>query len=180
MGFRLPTEANFNKLITSLKGKHESWGHKNLSLTGRILVTNQVLLASMWYLVACWDLNPHMCSHIRRVVRNFIWEGKATNVRAKVKWDILTLSTLDGGLRIINPKVQSEALLAKLLVRGLAPRGEPWKELLRHRVDQTRLHVHNGGPQVPDINCSPKTQKTPPLIPSGKTSPGHGSTSGKA
>ncbi len=50
--------------------------------------------------------------------------GKAAPTRAKVKWDTLTLPIAKGGLGIIDPKSQSEALLAKLLVRGLAPRGQ--------------------------------------------------------
>ncbi len=53
----------------------------------------------------------------------------------KVRWDTLVLPTTKGGLGIIDPKTQSEALLAKLLVRGLAPGGEPWKELLRNKID---------------------------------------------
>jgi hypothetical protein len=43
-------------------------------------------------------------------------------------------------------------LLAKLLIRGLAPGGEPWKELLRHKVNQIRLPVHGMGPTTQDIN----------------------------
>jgi hypothetical protein len=66
-----------------------------------------------------------MCNQIRGVVRNFIWGGKASNTRAKVKWDYLTLPLFSSGLGIIDPKAQSEALLAKFLVRGLAPGGEP-------------------------------------------------------
>jgi len=89
----------------------------------------------MWYLAAHWNLNPKMCNQVRGVVRNFIWGGKASNARAKVKWNTLALPTTKGGLRIIDPKTQLEALLAKLLIRGLAPGGEPWKELLRHRAD---------------------------------------------
>jgi hypothetical protein len=53
IGFRLPTEANFDKFMLSLKGKLITWGHHNLSLAGRILVANQVLLALMWYVAAC-------------------------------------------------------------------------------------------------------------------------------
>jgi hypothetical protein len=45
-----------------------------------------------------------------------------------------------------------EALLAKLLVRSLAPGGEPWKELLRHKANQTKLSVHGMGPTTQDIN----------------------------
>jgi len=73
VGFHLPTEANFNKMLSALKGKLICWSHSNLSLTGRVLVANQVLLASTWYLVACWNPNPNMCSQVREVVRNFIW-----------------------------------------------------------------------------------------------------------
>jgi hypothetical protein len=46
VGFHLPTEANFDKMMLSLKGKLISWSHNTLSLAGRILVANQVLLAS--------------------------------------------------------------------------------------------------------------------------------------
>jgi hypothetical protein len=72
---------------------------------------------------------------VREVTRNFIWNGKDALAHAKVKWDTLVLPTPQGGLGIIDPKTQSEALLAKLLVRGLALGGEPWKELVRHKVD---------------------------------------------
>ncbi len=152
VGFHLPPEANFSKLVTALKGKLINWSTCRLSLAGRILVANQVLLASMWYMAAAWNPNPAMCSQIRGIVRNFIWSEKASNARAKVKWETLVLPTAQGGLGIIDPKVQSEAFLAKLLIRGLTPGGQPWKELLRHRANQVRLLVHGLGPSTQDIN----------------------------
>jgi hypothetical protein len=66
-----------------------------------------------------------MCSQVREVVRNFLWEGKVAPTWAKVKWDTLTLPIVKGELGIIDPELQSKALLAKLLVKGLAPGGEP-------------------------------------------------------
>jgi hypothetical protein len=118
----------------------------------------------MWYLAAAWNPNPRMCSQVRGVVRNFIWSGKAANARAKVKWETLMLPVTQGGLGIIDPKTQSEALLAKLLVRGLAPRGEPWKEILRHKANQTKLPMHGMGPTTQDINwmfTAPKLKRPP-------------------
>jgi hypothetical protein len=117
----------------------------------------------MWYMAACWNPNPRMCNQIRGVVRNFIWGGKASNTRAKVKWDSFTLPLSSDDLGIINPKAQSEVLLAKLLVKGLAPGGKLWKEILRHRADQVHLPVHNKGPSIPDINwlfVAPKLKQT--------------------
>jgi hypothetical protein len=103
-----------------------------------------------------------MCSQVRGVVRNYIWGGKATSVGAKVKWDTLALLTTKGRLGIINPQTQLEALLAKLLVRGLALGNKPWKDLLRHKADWVRLLVHGLGPSTQDINwlfVAPKFKK---------------------
>jgi len=38
----------------------------------------------------------------------------------------------------MDPKDQAEALLAKLLVHGLSPRNEPWKDLLQRRATMTQ------------------------------------------
>jgi hypothetical protein len=118
----------------------------------------------MWYIAACWNANPRMTTQIRGVIRNFIWGGKDAPARAKVKWDTLMLPTTQGGLGIIDPKAQSEALLAKLLIRGLAPGGEPWKEFIRHKADQIRLPIHNKRPNTPDVNLifvAPKVKRIP-------------------
>jgi hypothetical protein len=69
----------------------------------------------------------------------------------------------NSNLGIVDPKAQSEALLAKLLVRGLTPRREPWKEILRHQANQVHLPVHGKGPSIPDINwlfAAPKLKQT--------------------
>jgi hypothetical protein len=47
VGFHLPLEANFDKMLNALKGKLINWGSCRLSLARRILVANQVLFASM-------------------------------------------------------------------------------------------------------------------------------------
>jgi len=149
-------------MMLALKSKFINWSHNSLSLAGRILVANQVLLASMWYLATCWNPNPRMCTQVRGVIRNFIWSGKEVSARTKVKWDTLVLPTPQGGLRIIDPKIQSKALLAKLLIRGLALGGDPWKELIRHKADQIRLPIHGKGPITLDINwlfAAPKLKR---------------------
>jgi len=105
VGFHLPPEANFDKILSALKGKLINWSTCYLSLAGRILVVNQVLLASMWYLATTWNPNPMMCSQIRGVVRNFIWSGKADNVRAKVKWETLVFSSHKEASRSLTRKL---------------------------------------------------------------------------
>jgi hypothetical protein len=48
------------------------------------------------------------------------------------------IAFIQEGIKILDPKVQSIALLAKMLVRGLALGTKPWKVLLCHRVDKLR------------------------------------------
>jgi hypothetical protein len=103
-----------------------------------------------------------MCAQVRGVIKNFIWSRKDAPTRTKVKWDTLVLLTSHGGLWIIDPKTQSEALLAKLLVKGLTLGGEPWKDLIRQKADQIILPVHGKGPNTPDINwlfATPKLKR---------------------
>jgi hypothetical protein len=40
VGFHLPREANFDRLMIALKSKLIAWSHNLLSLAGRILVDN--------------------------------------------------------------------------------------------------------------------------------------------
>jgi hypothetical protein len=53
VGFHLPPEANFDSMMLALKNKLIIWSNNTFSLAGRILVANQVLFASIWYLAAC-------------------------------------------------------------------------------------------------------------------------------
>jgi hypothetical protein len=112
-------------MMLAFKGKLINWSSNKLSLAGKIPVANQVLLASIWYLATCWNLDPKMCSQVRGLIKNFIWGHKEAPTRAKVRWDTVALPTSQGGLGVTDPKAQSEALLAKLFIRGLVPGGEP-------------------------------------------------------
>lgn len=118
-------------------------------MAARILVSNQVILASIWYIASGADLAKTVLHKARAMVRNFIWGGDASkNSRARVRWDSAILPIAHGGIKIFDPYAQASALLAKLISRGLEPGPEPWKVLLRHKVGQIR-RMHKG-PWGPD------------------------------
>ncbi|MCO5564155.1 hypothetical protein L7F22_017811 [Adiantum nelumboides] len=56
------------------------------------------------------------------------------DTRARVRWSTVIMPTSQGGLGIIDPEMQSCALLTKLIVRGLFPDNEPWKMLLQSEL----------------------------------------------
>ena len=113
-------------------------------------MANQVLLATMWYITSCWIFSGSCISQVQRLIRNFLWSGRDGGpARAKVAWPVITLPTALGGLGIVDPACQSRALLGKLIVRGLLPGAEPWKELLMHRL--SRCTPVAGGPWQTEI-----------------------------
>ena len=115
------------------------WTNNQLSLAGRIMVSNQVILSSIWYFASCMTFSNQALNLVRTTIRNYMWSGKKdSKARARVKWATAVLPIVRGGVKILDPNWQASALLVKLLIRGLSVGYEPWKTLVRYRVSQTR------------------------------------------
>ena len=86
-----------------------------------------------------------------------------------MRWSTVILLKADGGLGIIDPEMQSKALLAKLVVRGLFPSTEPWKAFLRHALVQCLpRQSHHWQQWHPSYRCifsdAPLTQPQSPFM----------------
>ncbi len=93
----------------------------------------------MVHCASCVNLSLSTLKKVKVLLHNFVWSGKTNNQsRAKVAWDTTILPLVKGGIKIKNPKTQTTTLLAKVLVKGLNPRLEPWKILLRHKINNLR------------------------------------------
>jgi hypothetical protein len=147
IGFQMPTEETGNKVILQITSQLVKWGAKKLSLAGRILAINQVILASIWFVFLCATVTQKVFSRVKALVRNFLWTGTITSrARAKVSWDTAIRPLSQGGIKIFDPKTQARALLDKLVTRGLAPGGDPWKLVIRHRLSDTQLQHYISWP----------------------------------
>ncbi|MCO5592217.1 hypothetical protein L7F22_046215 [Adiantum nelumboides] len=80
-------------------------------------------------------------AQLRRLTMHFLFGGSngSRDTRARVCWWTVILPTSKGGLGIIDPELQSRALLTKLNVRGLFPGNEPWKMLLQSALATATL-----------------------------------------
>ena len=89
----------------------------------------------MWHSVSCWIMDPVGLHVIKAAIRGFIWSGKDNPMdAARVSWCWLTQPRAKGGLGLIDPLMQSCALLAKMVVRCVLPGKGCWKVLLRNRL----------------------------------------------
>ena len=57
VGLELAAEQQIAPLLLSIRRKLVFWSTARLSLAGRVVVANQVLLATMWYITSCWNLD---------------------------------------------------------------------------------------------------------------------------
>ena len=138
-GLHIPQKDKDGKMLSQIRKHLGRWANHPLSLASRIMVSNQVVLSSIWYLASCTDLTGQALKIAKATVRNYIWSGKREScARARVKWDTAVLPIVRGGVKILDPQWQASALLIKLLMRGLSVGYEPWKALVRYRVAQTR------------------------------------------
>ena len=117
IGIDLSPEQQIAPLLLSMRQKLLGWSKSRLSLAGRVVVVNHVLLATMWYTLSCWMFSKSCITQVQRMIRCFLWSGRGEgSARAKVAWSVITLPTSQGGLGIVDPIEQSKALLAKLVV----------------------------------------------------------------
>ena len=138
-GLHIPQRVKDEKMMGQIRKHLLRWAGSKLSLAGKIMVCNQVVLSSIWYLKSCADISGQAFKLARATVRNYMWSGKReSRARARVKWDTAVLPIVRGGVKILDPQWQASALLVKLLIRRLSVGYEPWKVLVRYRVAQTK------------------------------------------
>jgi hypothetical protein len=148
IGFYLDPKANALPLIRKIKDKLHTWAGRHLSQAARILIINSVMLTTCWYIAGCCGIDKANCDIIRGIVRNYLWLRKEdVNAIPRVAWNLCTLSLTVGEIKILDPFLQTNALLSKIFIMGLTPGTEPWKILLRYNLNQARP---TGSPQWPN------------------------------
>ena len=59
IGIDLSREQQIAPLLLSMRQKLLGWSKSRLSLAGRVVVVNHVLLETMWYTLSCWMFSKH-------------------------------------------------------------------------------------------------------------------------
>ena len=76
----------------------------HLSLAGRIIVANHVLLSSLWHAISVWMFDKEAIRTVKACIRGFLWAGmRKDNAAAKVSWSTLVLPKSKGVIGLIDP-----------------------------------------------------------------------------
>ena len=122
-------------MVIKVREGIKRWSTHSLSLAGRILVVNQVILGSIWYMATCATTSSSAIAKITALIRDYIWSGRFDHkTRARIRWATAILPINQGGMQVLDPANQIHGLLTKILIRGMQPGAEPWKVFIKYRV----------------------------------------------
>jgi hypothetical protein len=123
-------------LMGKIRKKLSYWTTTHLSLSGRVTIINQVLLATLWYFITAWHGSRGVLRKITSLMRNFLWSNKEYKTRIRVNWDDCCIKRKNGGLGIIDPIDALKALLSKWIICAYMLGETNLQILLHHKLSQ--------------------------------------------
>lgn len=106
-------EWNFKPQLLKIKSVCDSWAHRNTSIKGKITIVNSLLVSLLQYPCASIHTPIQVFKEYRRLVTNFIWNGK----KPKVAYCTLTLPISQGGLNLMDLEVRVKVSLLQWIRR---------------------------------------------------------------
>ncbi|XP_019253939.1 PREDICTED: uncharacterized protein LOC109232639 [Nicotiana attenuata] len=120
-------------LVDKMTVKIKSWGTRNLSYAGRVLLVNTVLTHIHTYWASIFVLPKKVIKSIIGVCRCFLWDGKVySNKPQLVAWDLVCRTKRQGGLGVKDIVVWNEEAIAKYVWNIAAKTDNLWVRWVNH------------------------------------------------
>lgn len=104
---------NFKDQLDKIRTVCDSWGHRNLSLKGKIIVANALLISLLQYPSSVTFTPKRVLKDYGRIVSDFIWNGR----RPKISHSSLTQTIERGGLKLLDLSIRVEVNMLQWIRR---------------------------------------------------------------
>jgi hypothetical protein len=111
-----PPKSAYLPLITNVHRRCEGLKGKNLSMAGRVVLTNSVLNVVLLHYMQALLLLKWITKQIIKIMRRFLWRGTKDTYsggHCLVAWQKITIPKINRGLSIIDIELHNKALLLK-------------------------------------------------------------------
>jgi hypothetical protein len=133
-GLNLNTRDVDQFLYNKIAKKLDYWSKMKLSLAGRAVICNQVLLSTLWFFITVWGGSNKILGKVKGAIRNYLWSGKEQLTRTRVSWRECCLKKKEGGLGLVDPEAAKTSLLCKWVVKAMEPGESNLQLMLRYRL----------------------------------------------
>ncbi|KAH1046922.1 hypothetical protein J1N35_037706 [Gossypium stocksii] len=137
------TNNTLHFVVDKVRSKLSSWDARQLSLAGRIMLAQPVLLSILSYFMQSMMIPKGLCDEIEGMVRQFIWGASSGNRKiALVSWDSLCQPKSNGGLGLRSLQDHNTSFMMKLGFKLLIDESSLWVKVLR-----SKYRVQKGIPE---------------------------------
>ena len=102
----IPDNSNWDKIKDNIAKKIHMWNRVRLSLRGKKLITNQILLSNLWYIGQIYAVPKCIKIQIEKMICDFSLEGK----KIRPPRHLVQLPISKGGLGILDIDTQFNAI----------------------------------------------------------------------
>lgn len=129
-------EQNWQKVKSKIQEDTSKWNNLKLSLIGRKLIINQVMLSKIWYLAYVETPPKHIIQDIKITVYNFLWNFR----KIRINMVTTTMPVTTGGLRIIDIETQCKAIKCAVISELLndLQQQKVWTEIMLWHLNRFR------------------------------------------
>ena len=128
-------------LLDSISSICATFAQRNLSLRGKAVVANSVILSKLWHVLRVIALPQSFFRKVRSIIGRFINQG----VKPSFRYNALCRSVLDGGLGVLDPYVQQGSLFVRWLREFYRPSGTSLiRDHLHYHIN--RFFSHSSSP----------------------------------
>ena len=100
-------KCNYDSIIAKVVNIIGTWKARNLTLTGKITVTNSLIASLFVYQMQVLpQITEKLDTKIKKIIENFIWNGR----KPKIKYEILTCQKDSGGIKLTDLKLRDMSL----------------------------------------------------------------------
>ncbi|GJY29596.1 RNA-directed DNA polymerase, eukaryota, reverse transcriptase zinc-binding domain protein [Tanacetum coccineum] len=100
------------ELIDRIRSRINDWKNKSLSAAGRLQLIRSVLSSMHVYWASVFILPTRILLDIEQLMRGFLWShGDMKKGKAKVSWEVVCLSKIEGGLGVRRLDLFNKALM---------------------------------------------------------------------
>ena len=105
-------EYNFMNEIDKIKNTVKKWSKRNLTQLGKITVINSLVASKFMHkFLALPSPDQEFFAAMKKIFTDFLWNGK----KSKIKYNKITQSYEEGGLKLVDLEAKNTALEASLV-----------------------------------------------------------------
>ncbi|RYQ97763.1 hypothetical protein Ahy_B08g093845 [Arachis hypogaea] len=127
---------DFQFILDRMANRLSSWKAKNLSLAGKVTLTQSALASIPSYVMQTMKLPLSICDSIDKICRNFLWRSVSSGRKLHLmSWEKVCLPKSQGSLGLKPARVLNNANLMKLAWKLIHNKDALWVNIVRSKYE---------------------------------------------